>query len=158
MKRNQYVIIFMFLILSLSCNSWIDELSKKRTPYNGKEFRIDGCYYRLNESGNCYYLFFYSNGVLLSFNDSFGITSKEQFKPIAPYSILCWSIFQVQGKTITRTNGVETNFFSKSSTSSRYYKIENDTTISYINQYNDTLYYQFKRFIPKPDSTNVIIK
>ena len=149
--------LFLIIILVQSCTTWEDELTKKRTPYNGKEFRIDGCYFRLRETGDYYYLFFYSNGVLFSFNDRLGITSKEQFKPLEPYSRLYWSIFQVQGKVITRTDWVEANLFSMS-TSSRYYKIENDTTISYFNQYNDTLYYHFKRFIPKPDSTNVYIK
>jgi hypothetical protein len=147
----------MFSILSLSCTSWVDELTKKRTPYNGKEFRIDGCYYSPNLDGSCEYLFFYSNGVLLRLNDNINITSKEQFQPLGPYSGLNWSIFQVEGTIITRTEGVETNFFSKSNTLKRYYKIENDTTLLYTYN-NNNFYYHFKYFIPKHDSTNVYIK
>lgn len=156
MKTNQLILLFFVIILVQSCTSWEDELTKKRTPYAGNEFRIDGCYSNPNSNGSCEYLFFYSNGVLLWLNDNCDLISSNQFKPLSPNLRMYWSIFQVEGKIITRTQWVESNLFSMS-TSNRYYQIENDTTLLYTYN-NNNFYYHFKKFNSKPDSTNLFIK
>lgn len=152
--------LFLFLILLLvqSCMLNEDELTKKRVPYYGKEFKIDGCYYYSTLDGSCDYLFFYSNGVLLSFNDSCNIISPLQFKALKFNLRIYWSIFQVEGKTITNTYwDAQKVSLSSVGTSSRFYKIENDTTLLYSYN-NNNFYYHFKHFNPKPDSTNIFIK
>jgi hypothetical protein len=131
-------------------------LTKKRTPYVGNEFRIDGCYNNPNSNGSCEYLFFYSNGILLTLNDTCDLTSRGQFKPLTPNIRDYWSVFKVEGGTITETYWADINMFGVS-TSNRYFKIENDTTLLYTYN-NKNFYYQFKKFNSKPDSTNVYIK
>lgn len=151
MKSNLYIIII--LVSFYSCTSWEDDMINKRTPYTGKEFRIDGCYYKQNLNGSYSFRFFYSNGVLLSFYDSCDITTKKQLKL---NSNKYWSIFKVKGNTITETYWEEANMF-QISLYDRYYEIVNDTTLLFTYKtYNN--YFRFKKFSPKPDSTNIFIK
>lgn len=181
--KTKFIILVVFFISVTSCARIgpDEELYMTRTPYTGKEIRIDGYYVTndyMSKGENHYsnYIFFYSNGVAFS---SFGIDSKivdineiikqmENYKDRKDY----WALFQITDSTIHKQGWYNTGsmgFIGEIQTYTvinKYYKIINDTTLllekglmyndTQYNSYND--YYHFKKFDNKPDSTNLFIK
>src|ERR1035437_9215882 len=101
------LILFLIIPFFYSCIETLpdEELTMIRTPYNGKEFRLDGCYISGDKqiTSSCTYSFFYTNGVVFSFSDSKNIENINQFSPgidnIRKDKIF-WKVFQVESNVI----------------------------------------------------------
>jgi hypothetical protein len=159
-----------------------EELTMTLKPYTGKEFRIDGYYIGTsnftgkNDKNYNNYKFFYSNGLVFS-SYSYDINGKiyDITEIIADMERNrnkkdLWGVFKLEENEILTQGWVNSASAAVIgndrlySLINGYYKIINDTTILYknctgyitldLNEY----YYHFKKFSPKPDSTNTFIK
>lgn len=165
--KTKLIPIVLFLVLVCSCQRTLpdEEFTMERTPYTGKKIRLDGCYVSdpFENKKYCEYNFFYSNGIVLSVSDYLNIENINQFT--AGIDKLrsdkgSWGIFYVENDTIFEQTWGQGDFTTQYIVYKRFYKIINDTTLSY-NLYKDgrpDSYSHFKKFSPKPDSTNVFIK
>jgi len=175
MKTKSILLFILIVTLFVSCEPrevdlepW-KQLSLERTDYTGDKLRFDGCYYRDSYTGSTYgaYVFYYRNGVILSFLDDKGITNLNEFtqtKFIAT-SEDNWWLYKISGDTIIskKWDGYYELFIT-------YYNlIQNDSTFQRIKSYNShtgitTTYdneiynMQFIKMNPRPDSTNIFIK
>ena len=174
------ILLFLFVVIQFSCVHVLpdEELTMTRTSYTGKEFRIDGYYvgttnYGISEKNYNSYKFFYSNGLVFS-SFSYDINKKipdinEIIANMERYrdSKDLWEVFQLENNVIHTqgwgNSGTVFGEYRLYSLVNQYYKIINDTTILYekstgyySGNYNE--YYYFKKFSPKPDSTNIFIK
>jgi hypothetical protein len=155
----------LFLISSFfSCVETLpdEELTMVRMPYNGSEIRLDGCFIseENTETHRHTYSFFYSNGTELSFSSSVVIEQKNQV-PIGVWSSkLFWGVFEISDKVIkVQSWDMNEDTFVRQFIRSNYiYKILNDSTLLYENSKGYKLIYHFKKFSPKPDSTNIYIR
>lgn len=157
------VILFLVFLCVSSCMLNEDELTKLRTDYTGTEFKIGGCYVHRFDNNTSDYYFFYRNGIRLIVRDSSDIDSVGQLNLRSAYNYRShWAIFSVDKNTITSTlwdeNNVSTFVITSIDTKKDYFKIENDSTLSTVDEDNGTLYYHFRKFVPKPDSVNQFIK
>jgi hypothetical protein len=111
-------------------------------------------------------MFFYQDGVMLSFRDISDITSLNQFMYLDDIrkEKTMWSVFSINDSVIT-SQGWGDPWGHRRPLVTGYAKIINDTTILWYKQentrtgtyeYNNVVY--FRKFSPKPDSTNVFIK
>jgi len=161
--KTKYFSLLLLIPLLYSCFIKLpdEELTMTRTPYNGKEIRLDGCYFEKEPGYEKYgnYLFFYSNGLMLYIGDTININTISQFsggiKNMTNYKQQ-WHIFQIENKTINIQGWTEVvgTFSGYLAVHNEIYTILNDTTVST----EDSRIYYFKKFSPKPDSTNVFIK
>jgi hypothetical protein len=155
------LILFILATLTQSCailNE--DEFTNERSEYTGNAFRFDGCYINSTNFKNiCHYNFFFRNGVLLSFGDSCGIDSVNEFKNVKFTNLRGpWRIFHVDGDKIVIKYWTDYPGLSYLDTDVITYKIINDTTLSQLNTDGKTVYCDFKKFTIKPDSINPFIK
>jgi hypothetical protein len=165
--------IVCFLMLISCCNVLFpdENLTIKRRDYTGNELRTDGYFYFFQESTNLIYVrFLYRNGIILSVGGysppDLEEVEKRILNPIMN-SKDHWGVFVVDGNTIKYEKWI-----GSSSSSPKAYlynctgNILNDTTIHFTESYNsesnktNTIneVWHFRRFSPKPDSTNVYIK
>ena len=173
------ILLFLFVVIQFSCVRMLpdEELTMTRSSYTGKEFRIDGYYVGItNHTGEYeknykHYKFFYSNGIVFS-SQSYEIYDdiNENFANMEQHRAEkdLWAIFQLKDSIIYIQRWVNSASAVIGndrlySLENDYYKIINDTTILHekstgyvIHTYNE--YYHFKKFSPKPDSTNLFIK
>ena len=172
-------VVVLVLLVGCTCKKITgedDQLSIPKTPYTGKQLRMDGYWY--NDYANNTYrevYFFYNNGIAMSVG-AFPIdeTSKREqaFQTVEFYdrikqNKLCWGVFQVDGDKITferwyPSSGGPTHAYVRAG------KILNDTTFQITESYRmqggnktevsakDEVYH-FKKFSPKPDSVNVFV-
>ncbi len=165
--KTRVLILCLLLVSIVSCGE-DEELQLQRVAYTGNEIRTDGCYYRVMspDSTNAVYMFFYRNGVLLSFVDYKDINSSDEFENLRSVKNwkTNWKIFNINDSLIT-TQGWGDPWGHRRPLVTGYAKIINDTTILWYKQentrtgtyeYNNVVY--FRKFSPKPDSTNVFIK
>jgi hypothetical protein len=163
------------ILLFVSCEKELHDLSMDKNPYTGDELRIVGYYYTNLTSAN-------DIGVAVFYRDGFCINT--WVKPInqdtlryIENEILLNStfinkiksipthigVFQINAKSIvfeTWEAGRDIINFS------HYGEILNDTTFLITKQVNndsgksssEKLTYRFRQFSPKPDSTNNFIK
>jgi hypothetical protein len=175
MKRFSLKVVSLALILNfMGCNKLFppDKLSLQRIPYSGKELRIDGYYYRKLYNYNEELLnihFFYSTGIVRYGGG--GSTSFEEVEErilnnqIVPgTSRTDWGVFHVKENTIK----FEMWYPSSGGGAPVYVRegmILNDTTFHIIVSYRsngkerntEDEMYHFRKFSPKPDSTNNFI-
>ena len=166
----------IFIVLtSSSCNEEFQELMMSRTPYVGDEIRIDGYYYSNLSSNDLVGLgVFYRDGVCLHFffspesadtteyiesefllNDEFIEDAKSRPNWIGVFNIIGESMDYETFETARNTN-----------TRSYFAEIINDTTFVLQkevdnltgNTFEENITYRFKKFSPKPDSTNTFIR
>ena len=173
MKTTLTILIAIFL-MSGSCRKELapdEELTLQKQNYNDTTLRIDGYYY--SEFNDIYsVLFFYSNGVLFSGGDVFN-NKLQEFEVECQNGVfwnnhkdkkMYWGLFNIDGTKI-----VYEKWYVSSGGGLPVYKhlgeILNDTTFI-INksirsktgdekEHNET--YHFRKFSPKPDSTNSFI-
>ena len=173
--------LLILTITAFSCKSFepdIDEFTLKRENYTGNELRTDGYYYNEFES-DCQRLqiyFFYKNGIILrggnSCKDDINI-QEEKFKNGDWYNLvkddqMTWGLFVIENDTIKyeRYNPPVGPGYLHSLIWEG--PILNDTTFHIIRYYRydngvkkeietDKLFH-FKKFSPKPDSTNNFIE
>jgi len=163
--KTKLITVVLIIISMCSCLRTLpDEVfSMMQIPYNGKEIRLDGCYVSDKVfNKRCEYNFFYSDGVLFVFSDLVNIENISQFTggidDMRKYKS-CWGLFQVENNIIKAQRWKSSDDAVQSIVQNRTYKIINDTTLSIdILNDGDINYYHFKKFTPKPDSTNVFIK
>jgi len=165
-KFISVILFLVFLALVGSCKRTLpdEEFTLIKTPYNGSVIHMNGCYisdqYELNDY--CGYCFFYSNGVYFALSDKLNIKNIFNFTggiDNRRSDKSSWGLFQISNDTIKvqvwKMSDVSTQFIVQN----RIYKIINDTTLSIdILNDGDINYFHFKKFTPKPDSTNVFIK
>ncbi|MFK8302371.1 hypothetical protein ACI75Y_05625 [Capnocytophaga stomatis] len=168
-------LLFAFILLFLSCyKQTVESLTMQRKPYLGKELRTDGYYYSLSDpwGGNGIFVF-NRNGVCLQV---FISRKEKNILSIIENEILLNPEFIKKAKEEPHSYGVflinypniETETFIGRSTYRQYHTIEeilNDTTFVIHKEkglgnkwFDSNTTYHFKKFSPKPDSTNVYIK
>ena len=175
MKTNSILFFSLIVMLFVSCEPrevdlepW-KQLSLERTDYTGDKLRFDGCYYRDSYTGSTYgaYVFYYRNGVILSFLDNKGIKSLNEFTQTKYIDIResCWWLYKISGDTIISKKW---DAFGEGYITS-YKLILNDSTFQRIKSYdshtgitttydNEIYNMQFIKMYPRPDSTNIFIK
>lgn len=143
-------------------------MTLERSYYTGDKIRFDGCYFNGNpELSYGAYIFYYRNGLLLSFIDKKDITSVTDFTKLYKLESngYYWWIYKISGDTIiTQTMGGVSN----NSITTNYKLIINDSTFQWIKSYdsytgtttfdNEIYYMHFIKMNPRPDSTNIFIK
>ena len=154
-----------------------DILSIPKTPYIGKQLRIDGYYYTINKYDNTFdIMFFYKNGVIMDAGGGFKINQSEDYESkFANGSFYervkgdktSWGLFSIQIDQMQFEH-----WYSSSGGPKHAYvrsgKILNDSTFHITESYRmqdgnktelsakDEVYH-FKKFSPKPDSVNVFV-
>lgn len=151
-----------------------EDLSFVRTDYSGNELRIDGYYYFMNigsDSTMRYHIrFFYKNGVVLDCGNPTKDELKireEQFKNGQFYKIVkgsksSWGLYKIENSTIQ----IELLYYGPFRAFINCGVILDDST--YVLNKMKSSYDEkeieisgtchFKKFSPKPDSTNIFIK
>jgi len=163
MRANYRYCLIVFLFL-WSCIKPLpdEELTMKKTPYIGTEIQMDGYYSVFDKDYNQYSnLIFYSNGILLSFSYSKEYADFYRDKKIINLirdTKERWNLYQISNDSIAIQGWTLNNNYQYVIKNIKA-KIINDTTISLKSVKNESwISYHFKRFSPKPDSTNVFIK
>ena len=170
MDQRISILLVGSLLFILSCKVGYHDLSNPRQPYVGDEIRTDGYYFFMDtvdrvvlgdpqtEVVNRVY-FFYRNGVMNYYNfpfleldsledwitDSLFVARRKQH-PVG------WGIFRVNANKIK----IETWVMSTGGKHPTYkYSLDivNDSTF-YKKNSNQSMLFQFKEFINKPDSTS----
>lgn len=168
-----YTRVFLFILLSIltSCRGerWDDKLTLPRQSYYGDQLRIDGYYYNASE-GRYDILLFYHDGTALYGGSPLiaDVPAREiEYANGVYYNFVKdtkhnWGRFVVEGNIFKRefwppSSGGPLDAYTHSGV------ILNDTTIQITKAWrsckprrkNDVdVIYHFKRFSPKPDSTN----
>jgi len=158
--------LIFFLIISFvySCIETLpdEKLTITRTPYSGKEFRLDGYYTGLVPGQSIFfnYIFFYTNGVTFYFGHTFidDINKIKEDVESARKHKSYWGIFQVENDTVAIQGWRLRDDVYQNLLINFQYIIINDSTLFYNDSRGDTTSYYFRKFSPKPDSTNVFIK
>lgn len=172
------ILTSIFLSLFSCCKSLIppdDELTLIRQDYHGNKLRIDGYYYHLNYTKEMDYYdiyFFYSNGVILyigTLSES-KITNIDEYISRTEHNYKTGKtglgVYIIQDSLIKFEKWYPSSAFEPTPTYIREGKILNDTTFHITKTYRgngtelkeaDEIY-NFKKYSPKPDSTNVFIK
>lgn len=172
------ILLSIFISLFSCCKSLIppdDKLTLTRENYDGNELKIDGYYYRLDYTkAEGYYdtYFFYKNGIVLypgtiseSTLNKF-IEYLQNFDKSKNNYKSSWGVFLITDSIIKFEKWYPSSAFEPTPTYIREGKILNDTTFQITKTYRgngselkvvDEIYH-FKKFSPKPDSTNVFIK
>ncbi len=167
-----------FLLISLMClfNNCEkiypdDKLSLTKTEYTGQQLKIDGYYYTINKFSNkaSVYVFF-NNGVLLNAGDGYDLTVPNYIEnSLSSTSFInklkgikfSWGLFNVEGNNIS----LERWYSSTGGPLKTYIDfgtIINDSTFQITNSMrsdgtekrSENIIFKFKKFSPKPDSTN----
>lgn len=172
------VLIPMLMLLNSNCENLSfkkdDELSLKRENYTGNQLQIDGYYYIINYNDpekTMEVFVFFQNGVLSYLGGGFSSTTSIENSILSDVFMRkiyinkdCWGIFEVNEKVIKferwyAGQGAKPAFVNEG-------VILNDTTFHITKSYRsngddlrerDELYH-FRKFSPKPDSTNVFVK
>jgi len=177
--NNNKRLLLLLLLLSISSSSIItccsvlfsdEKLSIPRTDYKGNQLRVDGYYYRHDDTNNTLVLFPYRNGVML-FTRAFPSVdlSIVENEMIGEYSAIRkektrWGVFTIMEKKIVYERWTSPTELVSVKKGTGY--IENDTTFLITENYfsyNGKKYpvnevWHFKPFSNKPDSTNNFIK
>lgn len=170
--------LFLLILLSSSCEKDIQELMISRTPYTGSNLRIDGYYFSARtladgipiaifyRDGVCFHCFFGATGAsdTLKYIET-EILLDEGFINKLKSEPSCIGVYQVAGNSLTFETWERVGS-RKIITFSHFAEILNDTTFFLRKRVNndqnvtreENIIYRFKKFSPKPDSTNTFIK
>jgi len=181
-KNKFFIIIFAMYFIIQSCNkmpsSKDDELSLHLRNYTGTEIKTEGYwyYYDTHSTGNRFTIyFFYKNGVIfggVSVKDYNLAQREEEFRNGQFYewgkdTKYEWGVFNVDSNKIAFERWYPGH--PPLPTYIRAGKIINDTTFVITEVYRmkdgvktdyseENVTYHFKKFSPKPDSTNNFVK
>ena len=163
--KTKFISIILLLVLFCSCIKTLpdEKLTIIRTPYIGNEIRLDGYYFEFLPGYNTYSnLIFYRNGVLMSFDYTNKIEdfyNNNKYLESVRKDKDSWGVFIVKNDTVIVQEWYSNpNYIIQYLTSNYKLKILNDTTLYIGTQNGNSATYHFKKFSPKPDSTNVFIK
>ncbi len=150
-----------------------DVLNISKTPYLGKELRIDGYFYTKYNNQMLDINFLYENGVLSNFSGG----NRNSFEEMEAYikdpetltrvknTKFSWGLFIIDSNDIKIDHWVPSEGVPSKQAFTRIGKIINDTAIVFTESYRlqngqkskysktNRLYY-FKQYEPKPDSAN----
>jgi hypothetical protein len=172
MKRifwNSLVLVALCLLAACRGERWDDDLTLPQQNYFRDELRIDGYYYSLTSNNNYQIYFYYKNGCVLNAGvvSSQALSEKEaSFADGTFYNTAIkykqnWGRFIIEGSIIKdelwKPNTGPLEAFTTQG------KIINDSTFvmqkswrsckpKKVREFEET--FHFKRFSPKPDSTN----
>jgi len=167
-------IIFLTIVLCvLSCKKLVDwdKFQLQKTEYTGSQLRTDGYYYELLSDGSFSSLCcFYRNGILLDMGGAFNNFKvmdeyvQRTFINSNHYSLMraSWGLFVLKNNCIQFERYYpNSSFVTKSFI--RDGIVLSDTsfhiTVSYRSDGSEIRtkdeYYYFRKFSPKPDSTNI---
>lgn len=176
-KRNYYIITFVCILLP-SCASFLemfdDKLNLQQEQYNGEQLKINGYYFYKTKDNLKVVYFFYNNGILLNAGGLKGnhndvanylyreFSNNSKYKNIKSF----WGLFQIENEKIKFEKWYPGEV---SKTFIREGRILNDTTFKITESYQPSKgrfktlskreeIYHFKKFNPKPDSTNKFIQ
>lgn len=173
------ILLCTLVLLNSSCCLFLyteedDPLYTKKMDYNGNEIKLNGYYYKSNDTN--YYSeghFFYRNGIFIDVGGLRNSLSEydEYIIDVMNYEYYknqkaCWGVFIIEDDKILLERWQPFNPFRA------YIKqgeILNDTTFQLTKIYRmvneektDEIeineIFHFREFSPKPDSTNVFIK
>lgn len=170
--------LISLVIICYSCSSPVDDnLSSTRTDYTGNQLRLDGYYYYEYHAGNediMRVYFLYHNGVILKANtfdkSELGMNEEQfitaEFNARIKTNKYGWGLFLIDNNTIQFEHWYVPYQEGSYPAGVKIGEIINDTTfhISRGMRANGTEKavfdetYHFKRFSPKPDSTNKFVK
>lgn len=172
--------ILCFSMFTCEKNKEDDDLTFQRTDYSGDELRIDGYYYnQYSIKGNEYVTvyFFFRNGIIL-YGSSMPLAdlyeTEAMYKSGEYYVTIkntkdCWGVFNVDGNKIAFERWTDLYQLAPLVTTIYSGDILNDSTFRIMEssvmengkqveiEERDETYY-FKKFNPKPDSTNSFIE
>ena len=161
MRKKLLIIILLSSLLSCECEIPDEEFTMQRKPCTTKQIRMDGYYEgAINAQKEFFeYLFFNENGVYyrFSYEDHESMDKIVNNIAYSQKNKQNWGIFQITDTLInvqmwTQKSGTIQNIIY-----SFQYLIINDTSL--LGSFNgQSSTYHFKKFSPKPDSTNVFIK
>ena len=176
MKTTILLIVLSVLSMFLSCCSKLfpdEKLTLQRRDYAGNELRIDGYYYNVNYNVISIY-FLYRNGIILygySYPNlnldeiELKMLNNDMYNNSYNKSKANWGVFIINEESIKiekwePSTGIGLPVYIREG------NILNDTTFHITLSYdpkgsNKSILnelYHFKKFAPKPDSTNVYIK
>lgn len=166
MKSKIALLLIMFVTYSCTDKFSDEELTMSQTPYNGKEFRIDGYYLgetiEYNATYKYSYTFFYNNGITFSLKnfDKFEPSQINDFFEKERLNKDSWGVFQLTSNTVK----VQKWRYQGELLIRQYllenckYTISNDSTLIYEDYLGYKSNCRFVKFNPKPDSTNLFIK
>ena len=173
--------LVLLVMLCFACQKLIKykEFTLKQTPYTGNELQIDGYYYHIEQQSNgtnkiIYIYCFYRNSVLLSMGGgAYSFEEADEYirknfiegSRSPNYEYLSWGLFAVVNKNIKFERYYPQEGLIRW-TYVREGKILNDTTFHITTIYRsdgterreENEIYHFRKFSPKPDSTNNFIK
>lgn len=172
--KNYYQILLLGVVmLYYSC---ADKLRLAKTPFSENQLRIDGYYYHKASDSKCYNIyFFYTDGVVLyGGGDSSQPLGKREMKfsnedwiKFVENTQTWWGVYQIEGNSIKFEMWYPSNtWYLLAYISSG--KILNDTTFVITSSERSSRFwskgsmkendmYHFRKFSPKPDSTNRFI-
>jgi len=162
--KTKSITVVLIIISMCSCLRTLpdEELTMIRTTNNGTDIKINGWYKGERIYNNrCEYVFFYSNGVFLEFADLENIENTNQFTggiDNIRKNKGVWGVYQIQNNLIHVQRWTSNDAAIQFVVANWTYNIMNDTTLFADFSNGDVRSYHFKRFYPKPDSTNVFIK
>lgn len=169
---NKSILIVHSLFLLTSCIFFVGEeyeLTFEKEPFRGSNLKLDGYFYSVEEtpSNPIRVLFLYNDGSILymgTFSRGFIERTLVDSMLISNLGKTDWGLFNVRGDSlnyeIRYPSGFEHIPFIHKGI------ITSDTTFEIREwmRYDGTerephhVYYRFKKFHPKPDSTNELIK
>jgi hypothetical protein len=150
------------------CARWFpdEKLTIQKTAYTGNELRIDGYYYHFpTVPGGTIIQFFYRNGIRLTgrYSVTTNLDSVDMKIPKMYTSLQRnksgWGVFLISGDTI-RYDDWDTSVGGGLPVTKSFGRVLNDTTflrmynIAYGKKLIKNQVWHFRRFSPKPDSTN----
>jgi len=167
--RKTWVVFVILSFFACRGERWDDDLTLPKQDYTGNQLRIDGYYYSVTDNNSYNIYFYYRNGTVLDagFVDFENLAVSEQefingtFYNHAIERKYYWGRFVIEGNTIKTENWVPNTGPLEVHTSEGI--ILNDTTFKMTKSYRSCKprkareyeeIYHFKKFSPKPDSTN----
>ena len=178
MKQTIILLLLSIIIMSNSCEKK-EEAFLTKTPYKGNEIRLNGYYfYTYKDYENIEYfspIFLYRDGIALQETGN-EISKQEEMerdyynssnsRELNLKTKWVWEVFLVNNNEIIFESWNPEDIYAIRRSIG---KILNDTTIVLYQKYRivngiqtrinmDSTFYYFKKFSPKPDSTNSFVK
>ena len=173
--KNLGMILLPIMLLSTQCkkDKHDDEFDIKKTPFVGNKLRTDGYYYYTSSYGYYDIYFLYRDGTILYGEDvDFADINQyeEQYRNGVFYQrakndLNYWGPFLIEGNNIKYEfrgggdgSGLLVFKYEGSIINDTTFEITHSIRVNGENSstLNDT--YHFKKFSPKPDSTNSFVK
>ena len=164
-NSNKILMFLCFVYLSCGTTGY-EPLQLIRQDYSGQEIRLEGYYYFkevVPMGPGTSILFLYKNGVVYNFGvvPDTSLSKVDAFIKTIPHSSTdkpyAWGVFQVNDNKV-KIEIWDIVSGGKNTTTLREGKILNDSTIQICLFNRPNEFYRFRKFFPKPDSTNRFVE